>query len=110
MNSIVFPCFPKSILTKFVRSVRPSIVSIIRNHPTHLLLQNSDKNAYEKIAILRKYADGYAATSLTLHSFVCVFFSFWVFFYEHSRFTGLQGKGKAISLTPLYYFHPLHGL
>ena len=74
MNSIVFPCFPKLILTKFVRSVRPSIVSIIRNHPTHLLLQNSDKNAYEKIAILRKYADGYAATSLTLHSSVCVFF------------------------------------
>ena len=76
MNSIVFPCFPKLILTKFVRSVRPSIVSIIRNHPTHLLLQNSDKNAYEKIAILRKYADGYAATSLTLHSSVCVFFFF----------------------------------
>ena len=110
MNSIVFPCFPKLILTKFVRSVRPSIVSLIRNHPTHLLLQNSDKNAYEKIAILRKYADGYAATSLTLHSSVCVFFSFWVFFHEHSRFTGMQGKWKAISLTPLYYFHPLHGL
>ena len=90
MNSIVFPCFPKSILTKFVRSVRPSIVSSIRNHPTDLLWQNTDKNAYEKIAILRKYADGYAATSLKLHSFVCVcFFSFWVFFDEHSRFTGL---------------------
>ena len=74
MNSIVFPCFPKVILTKFVRSDRPSIVSIIRNHPTDLLLQNADKNAYEKIAILRKYADGYAATSLKLHSFMCVFF------------------------------------
>ena len=74
MNSIVFPCFPKLILTKFVRSVRPSIVSIIRNHPTHLLLQNSDKNAYEKIAILRKNADDYAATSLTLNSSVCASF------------------------------------
>ena len=62
MKSIAFPCFPKLIPIKFVRSVRPSIVSIIRNYPTHLLLQNSDKNAYEKIAILRKYADGYAAT------------------------------------------------
>ena len=39
---------------------------MIRNHPTDLLLQNADKNAYEKVAILRKYADGYAATSLTL--------------------------------------------
>ena len=110
MSSIVLRCFPKSILTKFVRSVRPSIVSVTPNHPTDLLFQNTDKNAYEKITILCKYADGYAATSLTLHSSVCVFFSFWVFFHENSRFTGLQGKGKAISLTPLYYFHPLHGL
>ena len=62
MNSIVFPYFPILNLTKIVRSVRLSIVSIIRNHPTDLLLQNADKNAYEKIAILRKYADGYAAT------------------------------------------------
>ena len=74
MNSVVFPCFPKLIVTKFVFSVRPSIVSIIRNHPTDLLFQNADKNAYEKIALLRKYADDYAATPLTLHSFVCVFF------------------------------------
>ena len=74
MNSTVFPCFPKSILTKFVRFVTPSIVSSIRNYPTDLLLQNADKNAYENIAILRKYADGYAAISLTLHSAVCVFY------------------------------------
>ena len=36
------------------------------------------------------------------------FFSIWVFFHEHSQFTGQQGKGEAISLTPLYHFHPLH--
>ena len=35
-------------------------------------------------------------------------FSVWVFFHEHSRFTGLQGKQQGISLTPLYHFHPLH--
>ena len=58
MNSIVFPCCPKLILTKFVRSFKLSIVSIILNHSTDLLLQNDDKNAYEKIPILRKYADG----------------------------------------------------
>ena len=74
MNNIVFPCFPKVFLTKFVHSVGTSIVSIILNHSTDLLLQNADENAYEKIAILRKYADGYAATSLTLHSSVCLFF------------------------------------
>ena len=31
-----------------------------------------------------------------------------VFFHEHSDFTGQQGKGEAISLIPLYHFHPLH--
>ena len=37
------------------------------------------------------------------------FFSFWVFFHEHSQFTGQQGKGEiAISLTLLFNFHPLH--
>ena len=36
------------------------------------------------------------------------FFSIWVFFHERSRFTGQQGKGEGIYLTPLYHFHPLH--
>ena len=32
----------------------------------------------------------------------------WVFFHKHSRITELQGKGKGISLTHQYHFHPLH--
>ena len=28
------------------------------------------------------------------------FFSIWVYFHKHSRFTGKPGKGEAISLTP----------
>ena len=35
-------------------------------------------------------------------------FSIWVFFHNHSRITGLQGKGERISLTHHYHFHPLH--
>ena len=35
-------------------------------------------------------------------------FSIGVFFHDHSRFTGLPGKGEGISLTPHYHFHPLH--
>ena len=31
-------------------------------------------------------------------------FSIWAFFHEHSRFTGQQGKGEAISLTSFYHF------
>ena len=38
-----------------------------------------------------------------------LFFSIQVFFHDHSRITALQGKrGWGISLTPHYYFHPLH--
>ena len=40
--------------------------------------------------------------------FFFFFFSICVFFHEHSRFTGQQGKGEAISLNPLYNFHWLH--
>ena len=94
MNSIVFPCFPKLILIKFVYSVRPSIVSIILNHPTDFLLQNADKNTYEKIAILRKYANGYAATSLTLLSSVCVFFFFLGFLSRTFTIHRTAGKGE----------------
>ena len=32
----------------------------------------------------------------------------WVFFHDHSQFTGQQEKGEGISLTPLYHFHPLY--
>ena len=37
-----------------------------------------------------------------------IFITIWVFFQEHSRFTGQQGKGEAFCLTPLYHFHPIH--
>ena len=37
------------------------------------------------------------------------FHSIGVFFHDHSRITGLQGKGKGISVTPHYHFHPLRG-
>ena len=93
MKSIVFPCFPKSILAKFVCSARPSIVSIIRNHPTDVI-KRCEKNAYEKIAIFRKCADGYAATSLTFYSSVCVFFFFLGFLSRTFTFHRTTGKGE----------------
>ena len=39
---------------------------------------------------------------------VFVFFSIRVFFHNHLRITGLQGKREGISLTPHYHFHLLH--
>ena len=54
-------------------------------------------------------SDGTVFQILLMSAVVCIFFfSIWVFFHEHSRFTGQQGKGEGIYLTPLYHFHPLH--
>ena len=36
------------------------------------------------------------------------FFSVWVFFHEHSLFTGQQGGGGGYFFNPLYHFHLLH--
>ena len=41
------------------------------------------------------------------HNSNCSFLFFWVFFHEHSRFTGQQGKREVICLTLLYYSYPL---
>ena len=45
---------------------------------------------------------------ITFCIFTLIIFSIWIFFYDHSQFTGLQGKGEGISLTSHYHFHPLH--
>ena len=36
-------------------------------------------------------------------------FFYLVFFRDHSRITGLQGKGEGMFLTSRCHFHPLHG-
>ena len=46
--------------------------------------------------------------TLLNHTVNQAIFLVWVFFHEHPRFNGQQEKGKAIPLTPLYHFHPLH--
>ena len=52
----------------------------------------------------------FSVSFVDFHNLFFFFFFFftWVFFHEHSRFTGQQGKWEAISLSPLYHFHPLH--
>ena len=52
--------------------------------------------------ILKYIQNLYAELQLQL------FFSIWDLFHEHLQFTGKQGKGVAISLTPLYHFHQFH--
>ena len=41
------------------------------------------------------------------HGIYKVFFT-WLFFHDHSRTTGLQGKEEGISLSSHYNSHPLH--
>ena len=36
------------------------------------------------------------------------FFSFWVFFHDHSQITGVKMKGEGISLSAHYHFHLVH--
>ena len=54
---------------------------------------------------LREQARAFA---VTIKCITFAFFSIRVFFHNHLRTTGLQGKGEGISLTPHYYFHSLH--
>ena len=53
----------------------------------------------EQIAACRLYC--------MLDDYLRIFFCLG-FFPRNSRFTGQQGKGEGISLTPLYHLHPLH--
>ena len=41
-----------------------------------------------------------AVNLLRKKNFSYSIFSIWVFFHEHSRITGVQGKGEGVSLTP----------
>ena len=43
-----------------------------------------------------------------INKFSLVFFFILDFFHKHSRFTGEQEKGDAISLISLYHVHPLY--
>ena len=57
-----------------------------------------------------KYGPKKTLYLLSFHTvcYIIDLFFIWIFFHEHSRFTGQQGKGEGIYLTPLYHFHPPH--
>ena len=50
----------------------------------------------------------YLGSRLQDSVFFFFFFFVWVFFHNHSRIIGLQGKGEGIRLIPYYQFHPYH--
>ena len=50
----------------------------------------------------------YIKFSLRVLNNLLLYIHIYIFLPEHSRFTGQQGKGESIYLTPLYYFHSLH--
>ena len=65
---------------------------------------NKDKSLKTQLQLLT----GDKQKADTKKNIYIYFFSIWVFFHEHSQFTGQQGKGEGIYLTPLYHFHLLH--
>ena len=82
------------MLWKFQSNIKLSIYLLFNIH----IIQNFFNDLFRVVEHVRLHWDFFF--------FFC--FSIWVFFHEHSRITGLQGKGEGISLTPHYHFHPLH--
>ena len=58
---------------------------------------------YEKYCVHLRLTQRSIDDIFTNAFFICIS----AFLLEHSRFAGQQGR-EAISLTPLYHFHPLH--
>ena len=72
--------------------------------------KSSCPEVFDKMCVLKNFAKfmGKRQGQRLLFDNFFFFFSIWVFFHEHSQFIGQQEKGEAISLSPLYHFHPLH--
>ena len=77
---------------------------------TYSLYDHRNMNMYIFVYILNitnitYYISVLELILLRIQLFHKFFFSIWVFFHEHSRFTGQKGKGEGTYLTPLYYFN-----
>ena len=77
-------------------------------------LETSRLNYSTRTSVMKELRRSSYSESLFLHAvkqnqlFLFFFFFYQGFFSRTSWFTGEEGKGEAISLTPLYHFHPLH--
>ena len=90
----VYLCFYATFLTRFV-------VFFLHQKMFHALGNKTSYHHHLRNILL--------SSPCYLEKFMFFFFfSIGVFFHEHSRSTGQQGKGEGIYLTPLYHFHPLH--
>ena len=88
--------------------IRQCIICISNNTKIHANIHTSI-HMHVHIYIFMHVSKYLHSNIYLLSFFLSFFFSIWVFFREHSRFTGLQGKGEGISLTPHYHFHLLQG-
>ena len=88
-----------------------NIVSIKTTHATKILwIALSWIGAIHKVRTLKVWFNSCSVLSCLFWyvNFLIVFFLSGFFILAHSRFTGQQGKGDAIYLTPPYHFHPLY--
>ena len=72
-----------------------------------LVFQVSSRNTRKCVKCIKSQAS-FWCLYCQLWTYFATFFFYLGFFHKHSQITGLQGKGKDISLTPHYHFHPLH--
>ena len=96
-----------------MHSVTHLIVNKLPHSLTHLPLTLSRPRflSYRNQSIdleSKLRATGFYMIGISVMKEFFFFFSIGGFFHDHSRFTGLQGKEEGISLTPHYYFYPLH--
>ena len=71
--------------------IRPYLSDIINDHKSSNKLRVHSRNK------VIDYETQYGESKIQV--IMSIFFSMWVFLHEHSRVTGLQGKGESIFLT-----------
>ena len=96
------------VVSSIVETVEPLNVCTIKDFTAKLRISNRNHFMCRILTLLEAKYCCILYARIVLFVQYSFFFSIWVFFHAHSRFTGQQGKGKGIYLTPLYHFHPLH--
>ena len=93
-------------MKNFCLDLREHVTKIINYEKKEMIpLTEEEEKMHNKQKVCHICKKRFTKDNKKLNDF---FFSMWIFFHEHSRITGLQGKGEGISLTPHYQFHTLH--
>ena len=108
-------CFVKKVFLKLSKNTCARVSFLVKFQIKHcIFIKKRRQHRYfpvkfaEFILLITSSGINKKRSKVHKHSFIYFCFSIWVFYHEHSRIAGQQGKGEVIYLTPLYHFHPLH--